>query len=220
MTAGPSRKQPHAPDRPNHPDRPLILGLTGSIGMGKSETARMFADLGVPVFDADASVQALQAPGGRALAAIGAMFPGTVTDGVLDRRKLGAAVFADRDALRRLEALMHPMVAEDRRVFLRAAADSGAALVVFDVPLLFETGGDKGCDHVLVVSAPAAVQRTRVLARSGMTEEKFADIVKTQMPDADKRARADFIIETDRGLDHARARVRAIVRQLTGDATP
>ncbi|TNE65131.1 MAG: dephospho-CoA kinase [Alphaproteobacteria bacterium] len=193
-----------------------IVGLTGSIGMGKSETAKMFAALGVPVFDADATVHALQARDGRAIPAIEAAFPGVVTDGVLDRGKLGAIVFADPEAKKRLEAIMHPMVAEERVGFFEAAEKSGARFVVLDIPLLFETGGNKGCDKVVVVSAPADIQRARVLARPGMTAEKFDHILARQVPDHDKRAGADYIVDTSQGLDHARAQVQQIVRELEG----
>lgn len=192
----------------------MIVGLTGSIGMGKSETAKMFADLGVPVFDADAAVHALQARNGRAIPQIKSAFPGVVEDGELDRAALGKIVFADAKAKRRLEAIIHPMVADERRTFFEKAESAGHSFVVVDVPLLFETGGNMACDKVVVVSAPANIQRTRVLARPGMTREKFDQILKQQTPDADKRAGADYIVETDKGLDHARATVRGIVEEL------
>ncbi|WP_417449123.1 dephospho-CoA kinase [Kordiimonas sp.] len=191
-----------------------IVGLTGSIGMGKSETAKMFARLDVPVFDADAEVHKLQARDGAAIPLIAAAFPGVVSDGVLDRGKLGALVFADPEAKKRLEAIMHPMVAEARISFFAEAEQAGAKFVVLDIPLLFETRGEKACDKVVVVSAPAEIQRERVLARPGMTAEKFDHILSLQVPDRDKRARADYIIETDKGLEHAFAQVKNIVTEL------
>lgn len=194
-----------------------IIGLTGSIGMGKSETAKMFTRLGVPVFDADAEVHKLQVKDGPAIPAIDAAFPGVVEDGVLNRTKLGELVFADPLAKKRLEAIMHPMVADARIAFFDAAEKSGAKFVVLDVPLLFETGGDKGCHKIVVVSAPADVQRQRVLARPGMTVEKFENILARQVPDRDKRAGADYIIETDKGLEHAFAQVEKIVKELEQD---
>ncbi len=197
----------------------MIVGLTGSIGMGKSETAKMFREKGVPVFDADATVHALQAEGGRAILAIEEAFPGVVESGRLNRGKLGDIVFADPDAKKRLEAIIHPMVAEERIRFFDLAASRNVPFVVLDVPLLFETGGNTACDKVVVVSAPADVQKKRVLARSGMTAEKFDHIVARQTPDADKRAGADYIIETDRGLDHARVAVSRIVNELTEQAS-
>lgn len=192
--------------------RPFLLGLTGSIGMGKSTVAAMFAAERVPVFDADATVRALQEPGGAALVAIEALFPGTTGPDGLDRAALGARVFGDRAALRRLEAVMHPMVGRVRARFMKRHAR--ARLLVLDVPLLFETGGDRACDSVAVVSAPARVQRARVLARPGMTLAKFAAILAQQMPDSHKRARADLLILTGRGQRVTRARVRAIARAL------
>lgn len=194
---------------------PMIIGLTGSIGMGKSETAKMFARLGVPVFDADAAVRGLQAPGGRALGPIEDAFPGVVKDGVLDRDALGRIVFSSPDAKKKLEAIMHPMVAEERIDFFNKAEEEGAKMVVLDIPLLFETGGDKACDKVVVVSAPPEIQRERVLARPGMTAEKFEQILKSQMPDDDKRARADYVVESNFGLDHAFKQVEVIVRDLS-----
>jgi dephospho-CoA kinase len=192
----------------------MIVGLTGSIGMGKTETARMFAEAGIPVFGADAEVHNLQAKGGRALPLIAAEFPSVITGGVLDRAALGKIVFADDKARKTLEAIMHPMVAEARTGFFKAAEKSGAPFVILDIPLLFETAGDKACHKVVVVSAPAEVQRARVLARPGMTAEKFTQILAKQTPDADKREKADYIIETDKGLAHAKARVTALIEQL------
>lgn len=194
-----------------------IVGLTGSIGMGKSETAKMFTRLGVPVFDADAEVHKLQVKDGPAIPAIDAAFPGVVEDGVLNRAKLGELVFADPAAKKRLEAIMHPMVADARVAFFDAAEKAGAKFVVLDVPLLFETGANKACDKVVVVSAPAAVQRERVLARPGMSAEKFENILARQVPDGDKRAGADYIIETDKGLEHAFMQVEQIVKELEQD---
>ncbi|TXC72249.1 dephospho-CoA kinase [Sphingomonas ginsenosidivorax] len=190
----------------------MIIGLTGSIGMGKSTVAAMFRDLGVPVFDADAEVHRLQGPGGALVGAIEAAFPGSTTDGAVDRAKLRLSVFGDDAAIARLEAIVHPAVAAARTDFL---ARHGDALVVFDVPLLFETGGDAKVDRVVVVSAPDAVQRARVLARPGMTRETFEAILARQTPDAEKRARADFVIETDTGLDETRAQVRAVIACVT-----
>ena len=198
--------------------RPLVLGLTGSIGMGKSAVAAMFQGLGVPVFDADAAVHRLQGPGGPLLPAIEAAFPGTTGPDGVDRVRLGAEVFGDPARLAALEAIVHPAVAERRRAFL--AEHAGAPLVVFDIPLLFEKGGADLVDAVAVVSAPAAVQRARVLARPGMTEEKFDRILALQMPDADKRARADHVIDTGTTLAETRHAVQALVHRLRGDPEP
>ena len=192
--------------------RPKILGLTGSIGMGKSTVAAMLRELGVPVFDADAAVHVLQGPGGALLPAIEAAFPGTTGATGVDRPKLGAAVFGNRDELARLEAIVHPAVAEMRKAFLADNADR--PLVVFDIPLLFEKGGNHGLDAVAVVSAPAEAQRTRVLARPGMTVEKFEQILALQVPDAEKRARADFVIDTGIDLASTRAAVERLVRKI------
>ncbi|MDY8108028.1 dephospho-CoA kinase [Fulvimarina sp. 2208YS6-2-32] len=190
----------------------IVLGLTGSIGMGKSTTAEMFADEGVPVHSADAAVHRLYA--GLAAPLIEAAFPGTVTAGVVDRRRLGAAVVGNREAMRRLEAIVHPLVREEEETFIDAARRSGADMVVLDIPLLFETGAETRCDKVLVVSAPPAVQRARVLARPGMSEAAFDAILASQLPDAQKRARADFVIDTAQGLEPARRRVREILSAL------
>ncbi len=195
-----------------------IVGLTGSIGMGKSETAGMFRAEGIPVFDADAAVHALQAKGGKALPSIEAAFPGVIEDGILNRGRLGEIVFADSAARQLLEAIIHPMVAEERAAFFKEAEKSGTPFVVLDVPLLFETSGDKACQHVVVVSAPANVQRERVLAREGMTKEKFEHILSQQMPDAEKRAKADFVVDTSQGFKHAREQVRAIIKEIKGSA--
>jgi len=192
----------------------ITLGLTGSIGMGKSTVAAMFAHAGVPVFDADAAVHRLQGPDGRLLAAIEATFPGTTGPNGVDRVRLGAAVLGDTPALRRLEAIVHPAVAEDRAAFLRDHAD--AAIVVLDIPLLFETGGERSVDRVAVVDAPPAIQRARVLARAGMSAEKFEAILARQMPNADKVARADFVIPTGGELAETEAAVNAVIACLSG----
>ncbi len=192
-----------------------IVGLTGSIGMGKSETAKMFHALGVPVFDADAAVHELQVKNGPAIPAIAAEFPDVIKDGELDRDALGKIVFADPAAKKKLEAIIHPMVAEKRIAFFEKATAEGNAFVVLDVPLLFETGGNRACDKVVVASAPADVQRERVLARPGMSEDKFNNILARQIPDGEKRAGADYIVETDKGLEYARKQVAQIVAELT-----
>ena len=193
--------------------RPFILGLTGSIGMGKSTVAAMFAGAGVPVFDADAEVRAMQGAGGELVAAIEAEFPGsTGPDGVL-RDTLGAAVFGNREALARLEGIVHPAVARRREAFLLEHA--GVPLVVFDIPLLFEKGGSDRVDAVAVVSAPEDVQRARVLARPGMTEDKFAHILSLQTPDAEKRARADHLIDTGTSLEETEIAVERLIARLT-----
>ena len=191
---------------------PFILGLTGSIGMGKSAVALMLRELGVPVFDADATVHRLQGLGGALLPAIEAAFPGTTGPAGVDRPALGAQVFGNTEALARLEAIVHPAVAEERAVFLLEHA--GEALVVFDIPLLYEKGHGAGLDAVAVVSAPAEMQRTRVLARPGMTPEKFAQILALQVPDAEKRARADHVIDTGVTLAETRAQVAALVESI------
>lgn len=192
-----------------------IVGLTGSIGMGKSETAKMFHALGVPVFDADAAVHELQVKNGLAIPAVAAEFPDVIKDGELDRDALGKIVFADPAAKKKLEAIIHPMVAEKRIAFFEKATKDGNAFVVLDVPLLFETGGNKACDKVVVATAPADVQRERVLARPGMSEDKFNNILARQTPDGEKRAGADYIVETDKGLEYARKQVAQIVAELT-----
>ncbi|GAO54349.1 dephospho-CoA kinase [Novosphingobium sp. MD-1] len=196
--------------------RPFILGLTGSIGMGKSAVALMLRELGVPVFDADAAVHALQGPGGALVPAIEAAFPGTTgPEGVL-RQELGARVFGNPGALARLEAIVHPAVGRMREAFLIEHA--GQPIVVFDIPLLFEKGHGAGLDAVMVVSAPAAAQRARVLARPGMTPDKFAHILDLQVPDAEKRARADFIVDTGVTLEETRAQVAALIERIRSGA--
>jgi dephospho-CoA kinase len=192
--------------------RPYILGLTGSIGMGKSAVAAMFAEAGVPVFDADATVRALQGPDGALLLAIEAAFPGTTGAQGVDRAALGAAVFGDASALARLEAIMHPAVAAERQRFLATHAD--APLVVLDIPLLFEKTGRAGMDGVAVVSAPESVQRARVLARAGMSEEKFEAIRAIQWSDRQKREAADYLIDTNCALDATKASVLKLIAQL------
>jgi dephospho-CoA kinase len=189
-----------------------ILGLTGSSGMGKTTGARLFAEEGVPVFDADAVVHRLQGPGGALVADIEAAFPGTTGEAGVNRSRLAAQVLDRPNALHRLEAIVHPAVAHEREAFL--AAHRNAPLVVLDIPLLFEKGGWNHVDKVAVVSAPAEVQRARVLARPGMTPQKFEHILALQMPDPDKRARADFVIPTGGSLDETRDSVRRIVACL------
>lgn len=192
--------------------RPLIIGLTGSIGMGKSTVAAMFADEGIPIFCADAAVHDMQAAGGELVADIEAAFPGTTSRDGVDRKALGAAVLGDRDKVARLEAIIHPAVAERRKAFLADHAE--ADLLLFDIPLLFEKGGHAGVDVAVVVSAPAPLQRERVLARPGMTPERFEHILALQMNDADKRARADHVIDTGQSLAETRSQVRNLVKSL------
>jgi len=189
----------------------LVLGLTGSLGMGKSTAAQFFADEGVPVHDADAVVHRLYA--GEAAPLIEAAFPGTTTSGVVDRTKLAARVLDNPDALKKLEAVVHPLVRREEERFLAEAEASGAKIAVLDIPLLFETGGDQRCDAVVVVSAPPQMQRERALQRPGMTEDKFQAIMAKQMPDSDKRARADFVVDSSQSFDSTRAQVRAILHK-------
>jgi dephospho-CoA kinase len=191
-------------------DRPFILCLTGSLGMGKSRTAQFFAEQGVPVYDADAVVHGLYE--GEAVPPIAQAFPGAVTNGKVDRAKLAILVLGDDAALKRIEAIVHPLVAARREKFLAAARANKAKVVLLDVPLLFETRGERYCDAVVVVSAPADMQRRRALERPGMTEEKFAALLAKQLPDAEKRKRADFVVDTSQSFDHARAQVRDILR--------
>lgn len=192
----------------------IRLGLTGSIGMGKSATAAMFREAGVPVHDSDAEVHRLYS--GAAAPLIEAAFPGTVKDGIVDRTILGARVLNDSEAMKRLEAIVHPLVRQATAEFSQKAEEAGHPLIVFDVPLLFEVGRDRDCDAVLVVSADPAVQRERVLARPGMTEEKFQAILARQIPDSEKRRRAQFVIDTGQGFDAARRAVDDVIRTLTG----
>jgi dephospho-CoA kinase len=190
----------------------FILGLTGSLGMGKSTTAAMFAGEGVPVHDADAAVHELYE--GEAVKAIEAAFPGTTVGGKVDRDKLGQSALGDDAAMKKLEQIVHPLVRQAEQRFLADAERSGAPVAVLDIPLLFETGAQARCDAVAVVSAPADVQRARAFERPGMTEQKFQAILAKQMPDADKRVRADFVVDTGQGFEHARAQVRDILRQV------
>lgn len=193
----------------------IVLGLTGSIGMGKSATAKMFAEAGVPVHDSDEAVHRLYA--GKAAPLIEVAFPGTVVDGVVDRKRLSEIVLKDREALKRLEAIIHPLVRADANDFLNMYREAGAALAVLDIPLLFETGGRDRVNKVVVVTAPANVQRERVLARPGMTEEKFEAILAKQVPDDEKRKLADYIVDTSEGLVSARRQVAAVIADITGE---
>jgi dephospho-CoA kinase len=190
----------------------FVLGLTGSLGMGKSTTARFFAEEGVPLHDADAAVHRLYE--GEATPLIEAAFPGTTSGGQVDRDKLAKKVLGDSAAIKKLEAIIHPLVGRAEARFLDEAARKNAAAVVLDIPLLFETGADRRCDAVVVVSAPADVQRARAFERPGMTEEKFQAILAKQMPDAEKRARADFVVDTSKGFDAARVQVREILGRI------
>jgi len=190
----------------------LVVGLTGSIGMGKSTAAKFFAELGVPVLDADAVVHKLYE--GEAVAAIEAAFPGTTTGGQVDRGKLGQAVIGNAEAMKRLEAVVHPLYRAAERRFLTEVEAGGAKVAVLDVPLLFETGGDKRVDAIVVVSAPAAIQRERLSHRQGITQEKLAALLAKQLPDADKRARADFVVDTSGEFDATRAQIRSILDKV------
>jgi dephospho-CoA kinase len=193
----------------------IVIGLTGSIGMGKTATARMFAEAGVPVSDSDAVVHQLYEEGGAAVAPIAETFPDVVADGAIDRQKLARHLAGRPDDFKKIEAIVHPLVRAEQENFLSQARRRKAPLAVLDIPLLFETGRYRDVDKIVVVSAPEAIQRERVLARPGMTEEKFASILARQLSDAEKRARADFIVDSDRGFDHARAQVRRIIAELT-----
>jgi dephospho-CoA kinase len=193
----------------------IVLGLTGSIGMGKSTTAKMFREAGVPVHDSDETVHRLYA--GKAASLIEEAFPGTVRDGAVDRTQLAAQVLGRPEAMKKLEAIIHPLVRTDADAFVARHRDAGATLVVLDIPLLFETGGRGRVDKVVVVTAPAEIQRERVLARPGMTEERLAAILASQVPDAEKRRQADFSIDSSQGLESARAEVARIIADLTGD---
>ncbi len=192
--------------------RMFVLGLTGSIGMGKSTTAKFFAEEGLPVYDADAAVHRLYE--GGAVARIEAAFPGTTKGGKVDRDKLSQRVVGDQIAIAKLEQIVHPLAAQARARFLRDAARAGADIVVLDIPLLFETGGAALCDAVVVVSAPKDIQKRRVSERSSMSDEKFAALLAKQMPDAQKRARADFVVDTSQGFEAARAKVREILAKV------
>jgi dephospho-CoA kinase len=193
-------------------ERPFVLCLTGSLGMGKSRTASFFAEEGIPVHDSDAAVHALYA--GEAAPLIESAFPGTTSAGQVDRGKLAARVVGDAAALTHLESIVHPLVAKARDAFIAEAEARGAPVILLDVPLLFETGGERHCDAVVVVSAPLDIQRRRAFERPGMTEEKFAALVGKQVPDAEKRRRADFIVDSSQSFDHARAQVRDILRAI------
>lgn len=200
----------------------IILGLTGSIGMGKSSTAAMFRSLGIPVYDADAAVHELYEAGGAAVGPLSERFEDILKQGAVDRAALRAKVVDDPDAMKDLEAIVHPLVGMSQLNFRQEALESGAHFAVLDIPLLYETGGDKRCDYVAVVSAPAELQKERVLARGEMTEEQFEQIRAKQMSDAEKRARADFIISSAFGFDFARAHVQAItdlLNQISADKT-
>jgi dephospho-CoA kinase len=190
----------------------FVLGLTGSLGMGKSTTAGFFAELGVPVHDADAAVHRLYKA--EAVPPIETAFPGTTTHGEVDREKLAKRVLDDPAAVKKLEAIVHPLVRAAEEHFLAEAEKKKVRVAVLDIPLLFETGGDRRCDAVVVVSAPEDVQRTRVFERPGMTARKFAGIAANQMPDAEKRKRADFVVDTSKGFDAARAQVRDILARV------
>lgn len=187
----------------------LVLGLTGSIGMGKSTTARLFSEAGIPVYDADATVHAIYE--GEAVPLIEAAFPGTTVGGKVDREKLSAKVVHDTAAMKRLEQIVHPLLHTYRQAFLEQAERSGAAVAVVDVPLLFETGGERSVDAVVVVTTTPEIQRERILARGNMTSEKLKAIQARQLPDAEKRQRADFVVDTSHGLDHVRAQIREIL---------
>ncbi|MBP0437521.1 dephospho-CoA kinase [Tianweitania sediminis] len=194
----------------------IVLGLTGSIGMGKSTTAQMFRDAGVPVHDSDETVHRLYA--GRAMPLIAEAFPQAVIDDVVDRTRLGAAVLNNPAELKRLEAIIHPLVRAESEAFLQKNREAGTAVVVLDIPLLFETGGEGRVDKIVVVTAPAEVQQERVLARAGMSPEKFEAILAKQVPDEDKRRRADFVIDTGQGLQPARRAVDEILSSIRGSA--
>jgi dephospho-CoA kinase len=195
-------------------DAPLVIGLTGSIGMGKTETAKMFARLGIPVYDSDAAVHQLYEPGGDAVEPIAQAFPGAVRDGRVDRAELSRQLAADKAGFKTLEKIVHPLVARHQADFRARAIRDKAAMIVLDIPLLFETGGHERVDVVVVVSAPHHMQRERVLARPGMTQEKLDQLLSRQVADAEKRAKAHFVVETDKGLDHAFEQVKAIVAAL------
>ena len=194
----------------------LLIGLTGSIGMGKSETAKMFRAEGVPVYDADAAVHKLYEKGGKAVKPIRAAFPSAIIDDAVDRKALSRCVIGLPDEMKKLEAIVHPLVGEAQIDFLRENMEAGREMAVLDIPLLYETGGETRVDVVVVVSAPYDIQKTRVLARPDMDEAKFAAIHAKQVPDEEKRKRADFVVESDKGLDHAREQVARIVEALKG----
>ena len=192
----------------------IVLGLTGSIGMGKSTTAKLFSEAGVPVYDADAAVHRLYE--GEAVPVIEAAFPGTTENGKVDRDRLSARVVHDPAAMKRLEEIVHPMLGASRQKFFREAEQSGTPVAVVDVPLLFETGGERNVDAVVVVTTSAELQRERILSRPNMTAEKFEGILARQMPDAEKRKRAHFVVDSSRGVDSARAQIHGILRAVAG----
>jgi dephospho-CoA kinase len=191
-----------------------VVGLTGSIGMGKTTAALLLRRLGVPVHDADGAVHRLLGKGGAAVPPVAAAFPGVVRDGAVDRKALGARVFADENAMRRLEQILHPLVRQDSARFLRQARKGGAPIAVLDVPLLFEVGRNRDCDATLVVSAPAFVQRARVMARPGMTQRRFQEVLSRQMPDAEKRRRADYVVPTGLGRRLTLRRLRRVLKDV------
>lgn len=192
----------------------ILMGLTGSIGMGKSTVAAMFADEGAVVWNADEAVHRLYSTGGAAVGPVGEAFPGVVVEGAVDRTRLAEALGRDDTAFKRLETIVHPLVAQGRVAELEAARARGVTLAVLDIPLLFETGGERAMDVVVVVSAAPEIQKARVMARPGMTEDRFAAILERQTPDAEKRQRADFVIDTGLTLDETRAQVRAVVKTI------
>ena len=196
----------------------ILLGLTGSIGMGKTTTTALFAEAGASVYDADTSVHTLYSPGGAAVGPVGQAFPGVIRDGAVDRRLLSAQVTGDPAALKALERIVHPLLGAHRAEFLAASRQGGARAAVLDIPLLYETGGESGVDAVVVVSAPAELQRTRVLARPGMDEAKLDVLLARQLPDAEKRSRADFVIDTAGGLEDARRQVDQVLRTVLDPA--
>ena len=195
-----------------------IIGLTGSIGMGKSTTAAMFLEAGIPVYDADAAVHAAYAVGGVAVGPVGEAFPGTVSEGRVDRESLRQQVLGNPDAMAKLNSIVHPLIGKSRADAFAAATASGADMIVLDVPLIYETGGDKNMDAVIVVSAPPEMQRERVLAREGMSPERLDAILAQQVPDAEKRKRADYVIDTGKGLEAARAQVTEVISALRAPA--
>jgi dephospho-CoA kinase len=195
----------------------IKLGLTGSVGMGKSTTAGLFAEEGAAVWDADAAVHRLYAEGGAGVRAIERLAPDAILDGAVDRSRLRSAILADPDLLKKVEAVIHPLVAEDRAEFLKHAEAEGAKIAVLDIPLLFETGGEAQMDVVVVVSAPADVQRARVMDRPGMTDDAFQAILAKQMPDSEKRSKAGYVIDTSKGMEAARDQVRAVISAITKD---